>query len=265
MKRFHYIEAYYPVDEPGLLYFRHTPVTARNESRAYDAGMSKRLGRPGDRFLNNYVIRVDPLEFAAYTRAAREEWPTLSGPSALSLEEVGLLVRDVASRRLRLAWDECTVGQVNVHAEETCIGAGRRIAEFIACVDRIDVEAVVHDVEHEFSKGCNPSLWAAFSSKIVPESYEGRYPRPLCPIDRYRRPSIDDRKPPPSATPVQAQGQADARSRTEEESAHVFRWWRQEPGPRCRARDTRDPLGRAEADTGLRLTRRHGGHTCFGG
>ena len=168
------------------------------------------------------MIRVDPLEFAAYTRAAREEWPTLSGPSALSLEEVGLLVRDVASRRLRLAWDECTVGQVNVHAEETCIGAGRRIAEFIACVDRIDVEAVVHDVEHEFSKGCNPSLWAAFSSKIVPESYEGRYPRPLCPIDRYRRPSIDDRKPPPSATPVQAQGQADARSRTEEESAHVL-------------------------------------------
>lgn len=62
MKHFHYIEAYYPRDDPDMLTFRHRVVVARNEYNAYHAGLDGINGgrNTGDRVINNFVV---PFEY----------------------------------------------------------------------------------------------------------------------------------------------------------------------------------------------------------
>ena len=118
-------------------------------------------------------------------------------------------MRDWALRRLTLAWDECHSGRVNADAEEACIAAGVRLADFAACLGGAHVEALVRDVEQEFSKRCAPVVWASFSARIIPDSQEGRYPRPLCPVDQYRAPFLTDQGRSHSMTDVQPRADID--------------------------------------------------------
>ena len=203
MPKFHYVEASIHLnDAPDVLYFRHAIVTARTECEAYSVGMNKQLGRSHERWLNNYVIPIGG-------EAAMEDWPALSGPSAPSRDELEVLVRDWALRRLTLAWDECDSGRVNADAEEACIAAGVRLADFAACLGGARVEALVRDVEQEFSKHCAPVVWASFSARIIPDSQEGRYPCPLCPVDQYRAPFLTDQGRSHSMTDVQPRADID--------------------------------------------------------
>jgi len=203
MPKFHYVEASIHLnDAPDVLYFRHAIVTARTECEAYSVGMNKQLGRSHERWLNNYVIPIGG-------EAAMEDWPALSGPSAPSRDELEVLVRDWALRRLTLAWDECDSGRVNADAEEACIAAGVRLADFAACLGGARVEALVRDVEQEFSKHCAPVVWASFSARIIPDSQEGRYPCPSCPVDQYRAPFLTDQERSHSMTDVQPRADID--------------------------------------------------------
>ena len=203
MPNFYYVEACVRLnDTPDMPYFRHTIVTARTESEAYSVGTTKELDRSHERVLNTYVIPIGG-------EATTEDWPTLSGLHAASQDELEVLVRDWALRRLKLAWDEYHSGRVNLYAEEGCIAAGRRLADLGACLGGARVEALVRDVEQEFSKHCVPVVWAAFSVRIIPDSPEGRYPRPACPVDQYRAPFLTDQGRPHSTTDVQPRADID--------------------------------------------------------
>ncbi len=226
MPKFYYVEACVRLnDTPDMPYFRHTVVAARTESEAYSVGMTKQLGRSHERLLNTYVIRIGG-------EAATEDWPTLSGRHAPGRDELEVLVRDWALRRLRLAWDECHIGHVNAAAEEGCIVAGMRLADFAVCLGGEHVEALVRDVEREFSKQCAPGPWAAFSVRIVPDSQEGRYPRPFWPTDQSRAPFLKAQGQPHSTTGGEPRAEVDNQSprggdgrlRHEELEALVTHW-----------------------------------------